>query len=364
MSRVLVTGASGYLAMHVVKQLVDSGEYIVRGTVRSLANETKVKPLKELSSENDKYPLELVEADLTKKETWVEAVKDCTYVIHVASPLPVGNPRDDMELIGPAVDGTKSVLEACAKTKGGVKRVVVTSSCAAINAGRYGEDHIFTEEDWSSLEGSSPYEKSKHLAEKAAWELVKDLPDDEKFELCTINPGLILGPVLHGSNCGSMEFHRRLLERQMPMVPKLSMPMCDVRDVAAAHITAMTSPKAPGNRFISITACMWIVDLAKILSEEFGPLGYRVPTTQCPNVLLKIGAMFDKPLKMVIPWLDEEMKMDNSKIKAELGYQPRDLKTSIIDMAYNLIDMGFIKKTKEYENMKKEMSESGEKSVS
>ncbi|XP_020603054.1 putative uncharacterized oxidoreductase YDR541C isoform X2 [Orbicella faveolata] len=332
MTRVLVTGASGYLAMHVVKQLLDSGEYIVRGTVRSLANEQKVEPLRSLCPENAKYELELAEADLTKKESWNDAVKDCTYVIHVASPFPAENPRDEMEVIGPAVEGTKNVLEACAKTKGGVKRVVLTSSCAAIYSGRVGEDIVFTEEDWASEEKSVPYEKSKRRAELAAWELVKGLPDDEKFELCTINPGLILGPVLHGSKCTSMEFHRRFLQREMPMVPKLSMPVTDVRDVAGAHITAMTSPKAPG---------------------------YNVPTTQAPSFGLKILSCFDASLKMLLPSLGHEVKFDNSKIKDHLGYQPTELKSSVIDMAYNLIDAGFIKKTPQYEEMKKQKSASG-----
>ncbi|XP_078380812.1 uncharacterized protein LOC144663671 isoform X2 [Oculina patagonica] len=331
MTRVLVTGASGFLAMHVVKQLLDSGEYIVRGTVRSLANEQKVKPLKMLSPENAKYPLELAEADLTKKESWVDAVKDCTYVIHVASPFPATNPRDEMEVIGPAVEGTKNVLEACAKTKGGVKRVVLTSSCASIYSGRLAEEKVFTEEDWSNLDKCVPYEKSKHLAEKAAWELVNNLPDDEKFELCTINPGLILGPVLHGSTCTSMEFHRRFLQREMPMVPKMSMPMCDVRDVAGAHITAMTSPKTPG---------------------------YNVPTKIFPSCGLKILSWFDSTIKLMVPSLDKELKIDNSKIKAELGFQPTELKITIIDMAYNLIDAGFIKKTDKYEEMKKQKNAS------
>lgn len=359
MTRVLVTGASGYLAMHVVKQLLDSGEYVVRGTVRSLANEKKVQPLKSLCPENAKYELELAEADLMKKESWIDAVKDCTYVIHVASPFPAENPRDEMEVIGPAVEGTKNVLEACAKTKGGVKRVVLTSSCAAIYSGRVGEDIVFNEEEWASEEKSVPYEKSKRRAELAAWDLVKGLPDDEKFELCTINPGLILGPVLHGSTCTSMEFHRRFLQREMPMVPKLSMPVTDVRDVAGAHITAMTSPKAPGNRYVAITTCIWLREMAIILDEEFKPLGYNVPTTQAPSIGLKILSCFDVSLKMLLPSLGHEVKFDNSKIKDHLGYKPTELKSSIIDMAYNLIDAGFIKKTPQYEAMKKQKSASG-----
>lgn len=279
-------------------------------------------------------------------------------MIHVASPFPAESPRDEMEVIRPAVEGTQNVLEACAKTKGGVKRVVMTSSSVAIHAGRIAEEHVFTEEDWSSEEGSIPYEKSKLRAEKAAWELVKNLPDDEKFELCCINPGLILGPVLHGSSCTSMEFHRRLLQREMPMVPRMSLGICDVRNVATAHITAMTSPKAPGNRYIAITDCIWIQEMAQILDEEFRPLGYNVPTSVCPTFLLKIVGWFDATVKMMIPGLNHELKLDNSKIKAELGFQPTDLKTTIIDMAYNLIDSGFIKKTPKYEEAKKEKNDS------
>ncbi|XP_074624933.1 uncharacterized protein LOC141883373 isoform X4 [Acropora palmata] len=246
MTRVLVTGASGFLASHIVLQLLERGDYMVRGTVRSLKNDKKVAPLRNLKLENGTYELELVEADLTNKESWTEAVKDCTFVIHVASPFPAERPRDEMEVIRPAVEGTKNVLEACAKTKGGVKRVVLTSSTAAICGGRYDEGIVFSEKEWASEEASSPYGKSKLQAEKTAWELVENLPDDEKFELCTINPGFILGPILQGTLCTSMELHQRFLQREVPMVPNLCYPACDVRDVAGAHITAMTSPTAPG----------------------------------------------------------------------------------------------------------------------
>lgn len=326
---------------------------MVRGTVRSLSNEKKVGPLKKLKPENAKYELELVEADLTNKESWTEAVKDCTYVLHVASPFPAENPRDEMEVIRPAVEGTKNVLEACAKTKGAVKRVVVTSSVVAIYAGRFGEGNVFTEEDWAAEEGVNPYEKSKAKAEKAAWELVKNLQDDEKFELVVINPGYILGPVLKGTACTSMEFHRRLLNREDPLVPKICLPICDVRDTAKAHISALTAPNATGNRYVIVTDCMWVTDLAKVLSEEFKPLGYNVPTCAAPKIGLKIYSWFDGTVKQILPAVDQELKFDNSKAKQGLQYQPTELKTSIIDMAYNLIDLGFVKMTPRYKEVKK-----------
>lgn len=352
MARVLVTGASGFLASHIVSQLLQSGEYIVRGTVRSLSNEKKVAPLRKLKSANAKYDLELVEADLTKKESWTEAVKDCTYVLHVASPFPAANPRDEMEVIGPAVDGTKNVLEACAKTKGTVKRVVVTSSVVAIYAGRFGEGNVFTEEDWAAEEGVTPYEKSKAKAEKAAWDLVKNLPDDEKFELVVVNPGYMLGPVLKGTACTSMEFHRRLLNREDPMVPKIILPICDVRDVASAHITALKEPNAPGNRFLLVTDCMWVTEMAKVLSEEFKPLGYNIPTCAAPKIGLKIYSWFDGTVKSILPALNQELKFNNTKARQGLQYQPTELKASIVDMAYSLIDAGFVKMTPKYKETK------------
>lgn len=361
MTRVLVTGASGFLAMHIVKQLLESDqEYIVRGSVRSLANEQKLKPLRALCPENSNQQLELVEADLTKRESWIDAVKDCTYVIHVASPLPPRIPGDGMEIITPAVEGTKSVLEACAKTKGGVKRVVLTSSSAAIHSGRQGvEDKVFTEEDWAADDGVSPYEKSKKLAEKAAWELLEKLPDDEKFELCAINPGFIVGPLLSSSYCASSELHRRFLQREMPMVPKLMFGVIDVRDCARAHIIAMTSPKAPGNRYLTIAECYWMDDMAKLLYEEFRPLGYKVPTTVAPKVMIKIASWFDGTLKFILPFLNKDIKLDNSKIKDHFGIQFEDFKKSVIDMAYSLIERGFIKKTPQYEDAKKQQAANG-----
>ncbi|XP_031549442.1 tetraketide alpha-pyrone reductase 1-like [Actinia tenebrosa] len=343
--RVLVTGASGYIACHVVKQLLESGSFIVRGTVRNLNNEKKVKPLKNLCP-GSKYPLELAEAELLDEHCWERAMVDCKYVIHMASPFPASNPRDESELIEPAVEGTINVLQACSKAN--IKRVVLTSSIVAITSGNLDSKRELTEEDWSVENQCGPYEKSKLMAEKAAWDFVKNLPADKKFELVVINPGLVYGPVLHGSNCTSMEIPTRLLERQIPMLPRLHFGVVDVRDLAKAHITALTSVKGPGNRYIAVNKGIWLKDTAKILNDEFRPQGYRVPTAVCPSFGMYVYSLFDSGIRMILPALGKEMSLSNKKIKEDLGFDPIDVEKTLIDMAYSMIEQGFVKKTPKY----------------
>lgn len=189
---ILVTGASGFIATHIVKQLLEQG-YRVRGTVRSLGNEKKVAPLKRLS-ENSRFELELVEADLLKEETWLNAVKGCTYVFHTASPVPVDIPKHEEELIKPALNGTLSVLRACVQDGVNVKRVVLTSSVAAVAGEKYTEGYTYTEKDWPQLDTIHAYCKSKYFAEKAAWDFIKEREKNGQscFELAVINPGLVM----------------------------------------------------------------------------------------------------------------------------------------------------------------------------
>ena len=195
---VLVTGASGYIATHIIKQLQTQGKCRVRGTVRSLKNEDKVKELKGLVPDYT-HPLELVEAELNDEECWKAAVQGCTFVYHVASPFPLGNPRDENELIVPAVNGTVNVLKACVEA-GTVKRVVVTSSCIVVT--HHDDSHVLTEKDWTPEENTSAYTKSKIRAERAAWEFVEKLEDEKKFELAVVNPSAVVGPFLIRSNSG------------------------------------------------------------------------------------------------------------------------------------------------------------------
>ncbi|XP_064638473.1 uncharacterized protein LOC135494439 isoform X2 [Lineus longissimus] len=357
---VCVTGASGFIASHVIKQLQEQG-YRVRGTVRNLENEEKLKPLYELAPEAD-HKLELVEADLLKAETWEPAIKGCDYVIHVASPFPNAQPKDEKEVIEPAVEGTKNVLKACVVEK--VKRVVLTSSCVAVSGGLTANDpeKVFAEEDWSDPEKvTEAYTKSKTLAEKAAWDYVKELSVEDKIEIATINPGYVLGPVVHGTAGTSTELCRRLLERSMPACPRLNFPIVDVRDVALAHIKAMTSEEAAGHRHLLVGSNMWLREMAQILAKEFKPRGYNVPTANCPYFAAWIYGLFDKTTKMVLPNIGKVTKFDNTRMKEKLEIEPRNAEETLLEMCNSMIDKGMVKKPKpKKEKKKKEVTEPAE----
>ena len=342
---VLVTGASGFLATHVVQQLQQAG-YRVRGTVRSTKNEDKVKPLRELCPDS-KHPLELVEADLTQPDSWKAAVKDCTYVIHTASPFPAENPRNEDEVVKPAVEGALSVLRACSETET-VKRVVLTSSVAAVNNGMTQEGD-FDEENWTDPDASAyPYIKSKTLAEKSAWDFVKDLAEDKKFDLVVVNPGYIMGPVLCGGFTTSMEIPKRLLQNEMPMLPRLFFGIVDVRDVAAAHVKGMLVPEAAGHRHILVGHHAWFKDIAQVIKDEFQPLGYKVPTSEAPYFLMKIVSFFDSSVKMIMPGWGKVGRLSSKRMTEVLGVEPREMKATILDMCHSMIEKDFIKKTEKY----------------
>ncbi|XP_046852900.1 phenylacetaldehyde reductase-like [Xenia sp. Carnegie-2017] len=344
---VLVTGASGFIASRIIYQLLQSNEYRVRGTLRDVNDEKKTNLLQTLCPEA-KYPLELVQADLLNADSWSSAVKDCDYVIHVASPFPNTTPKTEDEILKPAVEGTTNVLEACAKSST-IKRVVLTSSLVAIFKGNQDKGHMLTEKNWAVLESCQPYEKSKLLAEQAAWDIVKHLPDKEQFELVTINPGLVIGPVFPGAGFStSMEIPKHLLQKEMLMLPKIQLPLCDVRDVATAHIKCLALPGADGNRFIVTAGSMWIREFAQTLKREFKPQGYSIPTKYCPKLCLVMISIFDRSIKPVIPLVGKVVNISNEKMKKELGIVPIEMEKSIIDMAYSLIDEGFIKRTSGY----------------
>jgi len=337
---VLVTGATGYIAGHCIRELLEHG-YRVRGTVRSLADPTKTEHLRRIAAQL-RGSLELVEADLTSDRGWREAVAGCTYVQHVASPFPPEVPKDEMELIGPAVGGAKRVLQASAES-GSVKRVVMTSSVAAVAFGhKDGNGAVRTEADWSIPENCDPYPKSKTLAERAAWDLVAALPPERRFELVVINPGFVLGPLLNADQGTSGELVRKLMVRDMPACPEIGFAPVDVRDVATAHRLAMERPEAPGNRYICAGDHIWVQDIAKILAAEFNPRGYRVPTGRLPYWLMWVIAWFDKAVNLALTFVGRRELVSSAKAQRELGWKMRPVRDSVIDTARTMIEQGVV----------------------
>jgi len=353
---VLVTGASGYLATHVVQQLLTSDKYRVRGTVRSLKNETKVKELKELVP-NAKYPLELCEANLENKDSWVAAVQGCSYVFHLASPVPTTVPKDPEVVVGPAIRGTLNVLSACAETDT-VKKVILTSSTAAVACGLDGHpnrtDHTYTERDFSIPEVCRPYERSKVLSEKAAWKFVEELPE-KKFDLIVMNPGVVFGPVITKSTgtSVSVSFIKQMLAGETPGTVDLNVMVIDVRDVALAHIAALENPECNGKRHILVTEnnvpfhriCQWI-------NEEFSPQGYKIGTWKIPTFVAWIISFFDSNMGWIYPSLGKNIVLVNERMINVLKIKPRDIKQMVIDTAYSLIEFGVVNKTDKYHGPK------------
>lgn len=335
---VLVTGASGFIAMHAVHQLLEQG-YRVRGTVRSL---TKADRTRDALAKTgvDLSRLEFAEADLTKDDGWAEAAAGCRYVLHIASPFPNAEPAHEDEVIRPAVDGALRALKAAAAA--GVERVVLTSSTAAINYGHGSNIGPFDETDWSNTENEGAYVKSKLAAERAAWDYVNDLPADEKFELACINPGLVLGPIL-GSDYGtSAMIVHRLLEAKDPGVPNMGWPGVDVRDVAAAHILAMTTPGAAGERFACVSDDIAdMPSIAKILAAEFNDQGFRVKTNVIPDWFVRFLALFDKSIRLGLTALPARA-VRNTKIKSTLGWKPRGLREMVLATAHSLVEGGMV----------------------
>ncbi len=337
---VLVTGASGFIGGHCVRELLEHG-YRVRGTVRDLSATEKVAHLRALA-ERLGGALEFAEADLSRDAGWTEAVRGCDYVLHVASPFPLEVPKHEDDLIRPAVDGTLRVLKACAES-GTVKRVVQTSSVAAVAyGGDRPESKVFDEEDWSNADRCTPYPKSKTLAERAAWDFVKTLPGDKRFELAVINPGMVLGPVMNADAGTSVEIICKLLKREMPACPHLGFAPVDVRDVAIAHRLAMETPSAAGNRYICAGDHIWIQDMAKILAGEFNPKGYNVPTGRLPYPIMWIAARFDKVLRLALQYVGRKEQVSCAKAVRELGWEMRPVDKSLLETGYSLIEHGLV----------------------
>jgi nucleoside-diphosphate-sugar epimerase len=340
MSTILVTGGSGFIASHCILQLLATGHQ-VRTTVRSLQREGEVRARLKESSAEPGDRLAFVVADLERDAGWPQAVAGCEYVLHLASPLPPGVPEHEDELIIPARQGTLRVLRA--SRGAGVKRVVLTSSFAAIGYGRREQQAPFTEKDWTDLDGEvvAPYQKSKTLAERAAWDFVAQ--EGGQLELSVVNPVGVLGPVLGPDYSTSILLVQRLMEGAMPGVPHLYFGVVDVRDVADLHIRAMTNPAAKGERFLAVAGdFMSFQDIAKVLKSRMGGAGKKVPTRQLPNFLVRLAALRDPAIKLILPELGKLKNASNEKAKRMLGWAPRSNEDAVVATAESLLRLGLL----------------------
>ena len=337
METVLVTGGTGFIGLHCLQQLLDKG-YKVRTTIRSESRKQEVMDAMKKHSSNCEN-LEFFIADLLNDDGWKEAVEGSKYVLHVASPFFLGEPENEDVFIKPAVEGTLRVLKACADAD--VEKVVLTSSFAAVGYGHPREKEVYTEEDWSSVDGEiSPYAKSKALAEKAAWEFVESLEESKKFELTVINPVAVTGPMLTNDIGSSNDFLLKLISGSMPACPKIHMGYIDVRDVAKAHIFSMTEEKTNGERIIVSENEMFFAEVGKTLNEA----GFKKsPTKEMPNFLVKIMSLFVGELKTLLSALNRKGDIDKTKAKSFFNWDYISTEQSVTETARQLQDMGLTK---------------------
>ncbi len=338
---VLVTGGSGFIGGHCILQLLAAG-YGVRTTVRDLKREGEVRATLKASSGDAGERLTFFAADLEKDAGWVDAVAGCDFVLHVASPLPSSVPKNEDELIGPAREGTLRVLRAARDA--GVKRVVLTSSFAAIGYGHKVQDAPFTEKDWSDLNGDDmqAYPKSKTLAERAAWDFMAK--EGGALELSVVNPVAVFGPVLAADFSASILLVQRLMDGAIPGCPQLYLGVVDVRDVADLHLRAMTHPAAKGERFMCVAGdFVSLLEIAQMLKRRMGEAAKRVPTRQLPNWLVRIAALRDPAVKVILPELGKRKNATNEKARRVLGWAPRSNEESVVATAESLVRLGLLK---------------------
>jgi dihydroflavonol-4-reductase len=334
---ILITGISGFIAKHVAREFLEHG-YKVRGTVRDSGRADEVRNI--LAQFVDVSELGFVEADLNSDTGWEEAVKGCDYIAHVASPFPLSQPKNENDLIRPAVDGTLRVLTAARNA--GASRVVMTSSTAAIVSGHPRDKTHFSEQDWTILDSpeTTAYAKSKTMAEKSAREFIKNEAPDVYFS--TINPGLVWGPALDARIGSSLDIIRMMLNGKYPGCPKFYLSVVDVRDVARLHRLAMETDQPSGGRYIAVSETEPMVKYAREIRAELGQLARKVPPRELPNFLVKVAGIFDPAVRAALPELDWAREIDASASRKALGLEFTSGKEAAIAAARSLIEHGCV----------------------
>jgi nucleoside-diphosphate-sugar epimerase len=343
MSTILVTGGSGFIGSHCILQLLSAGHQ-VRTTVRSLKREADVRAMVKEGGADPGNRLSFFAADLENDAGWPQAVAGCEYVLHVASPFPASVPKHEDELIVPAREGALRVLRA--SRDAGVKRVVLTSSFAAIGYGQKQQTAPFNETNWTDPNSNDalPYVKSKTIAERAAWDFIAS--EGRALELSVVNPVGVFGPVLGPDYSTSILIVQRMMDGAVPGCPRISFGVVDVRDVAGLHIRAMTQPAAKSERFLAVAGdFMSMLDIAHVLKSRMGASAKKVPTRELPNWLVRLAALRDPAIKQILPELGKRRNATHEKAARLLGWSPRSNEDAIVATAESLIRLGLLKST-------------------
>ena len=341
---VVVTGGSGFLGAHCILALLKAG-YRVRTTVRSASREADVLAMLKVGGVEPGDALSFAVADLMADKGWPEAVTGCAYVLHVASPFPPGVPKHEDELIIPAREGALRVLRAARDA--GVRRVVLTSSFAAIGYGKMPPGgRPFTEENWTDPTAKvSAYVKSKTLAERAAWDFIAS--EGGALELAVVNPVGVFGPVFGPDHSTSTEFVQRMLNGAMPGLPRLSFGAVDARDVADLHVRAMTNPAAKGERFLAVAGdFMTVREIAQTLKTRLGDAAARVTTRELPDWLVRVVGLFNPEAAQLVTELGKVKNATNAKAVRMLGWVPRPREDAVVATGESLIRLKLLKASK------------------
>jgi dihydroflavonol-4-reductase len=310
---VVLTGITGFIAKRIALDLLEAG-HAVRGSLRNAgrADEVRAALAPHLSDASALDRLSFVELDLGRDERWTEAMEGADALIHTASPFPLSQPKDEAEVIRPAVDGTLRALKAAREA--GVTRVVLTSSVVAIEA--KDKQGAFTEEDWSETHHpkANAYYKSKTMAERAAWDFVEKHPE---MQLTTINPALVLGAPLDAHYGTSLSLIERILGGKDPMQPDIGFGVVDVADISAMHVRALETPESVGKRFIGSNGTMTMPRIAEHLAARHPDR--KIATRVAPKFLLRAMSAFDSSIRTILPSIGHAPQFDNAQAREVLG---------------------------------------------
>ncbi|MEM8918945.1 MAG: NAD-dependent epimerase/dehydratase family protein [Pseudomonadota bacterium] len=332
----MVSGGSGYIATFVIQRLLAEG-WTVHTTIRNLEREAEVRQRFPDAGDNLKF----FQADLMHDEGWAAAMAGCTHVAHIASPIAAATPKHEDDLIVPAREGALRALRFASEA--GVKRFVQTSSMAAVAYGMDRGEKTFDENDWTDIThpDAHAYVKSKTISERAARDWMAHHPTE--MEYCSVNPGMVLGPVTDADFSASVLAIQQIMDGAMPMAPDIAYPLVDVRDVADLHVKALTAESIEGDRFLAAGPTLTFLDMSLVLHDKLGEKARKAPKRKMPDWLVSIMAIFNSDVRGIKTEIGKMRLVKGTHSQDKLGWQMRPVEDTIVDTANSLIDHGVVK---------------------